>query len=140
MAIHQRRPQRKVLRHTHHCVVNSGVAVGVVLSHRFPHNGRAFAMASVGVEIQIGEHRIQDAALHWLQSVSDIGQRTAGNHRKGVVEIPLAGGFMQGDGFGLGHKRRNRFSYNGGNECTSLSTNGDAGSCMKQRTCSMKRD
>ena len=41
-------------------------------------------------------HRIQNPALHRLQSIADIGQGAAGDHRQRIIQIPGLSGQSQG--------------------------------------------
>ena len=51
-------------------------------------------MPTVGPQTHLG-HRVEDAALHRLEAVADIGQRARRDHRQRVVEISRLRGFVQ---------------------------------------------
>jgi hypothetical protein len=48
----------------------------------------AFAVGLRGSEAEL-VHAKKDAAVHGLQAVADVGQRTADDHAHGVIEVGL---------------------------------------------------
>ena len=58
----------------------------MVLAHDFADDAGAFARGLVGLQAHL-LHGVQNSAVDGLQSVADVGQRAADDHRHGVVEI-----------------------------------------------------
>ena len=58
----------------------------MVLTQDFAGDLGALARGPVGVQPHL-VHAEQDAAMHRLQAVADIGQRAADDHAHGVIEI-----------------------------------------------------
>ena len=78
----------KVLRHAHQRVIERRVAVRVILLDHLAHHRRALHVALVrGVPLFV--HGVEDAAMHGLQAVADLGQRPPDDHAHRVVEIRL---------------------------------------------------
>ena len=73
----------KGLRHTHHCVVNTAVAVGVIPTHAVTYDTRRFTRGLVG-GVALFVHAVQYAALHRLQAVLYARKRTVENNVFGV--------------------------------------------------------
>ena len=80
LPIHQQIAHGKALRHAHHAVVHSVIAVRVVFAQHVAHDAGALSVRFIGRNAQLG-HRIDDAAVHGLKAVAHIGQRAAHNHR-----------------------------------------------------------
>ncbi len=125
LSIHQRVAQGEGLGHAHHGVVDRLVPVGVVLGHDLTHDGCGLAVAPVGLEVQVVEHGVQDAALHGLEAVPDIGQSAARDDGQGVGEIAPSGGLVEshrldlrGHGVAGGRGRERRGVEIGGREET----------------------
>ena len=102
VAVDQRITLREVLRHAHQCVVGRGVAVRMELAEHVAHHARALhrlGCAARAAEAQAhAVHRIQDAPLHRLVAVADVGQRAALDHRQRVLEVGALGVLGQRDG------------------------------------------
>ena len=98
-AVDERIAQREGLRHAHERLVERRVAVRVVAAHHVADDLRALAMLDVGGQILL-PHRVEDAALHRLEAVADVGQRARGDDRQRVVEIARLRRFVQRDGVG----------------------------------------
>ena len=77
----------------------------VVVAHHVADDLRALAVLGVGGEVLL-PHRVEDAALHRLQPVADVGQRARGDDRERVVEIAGLRRFVQRDAFGDAAARR----------------------------------
>ena len=75
-----------VLDQTHQGVVNSGVAVGMVLAHDLAHHAGAFVERAVWAVAAV-EHRINHAAVHGFEAIAHVGKRAAHNDGHGVVEV-----------------------------------------------------
>ena len=76
--------QQVFLAQLHQGVADGGIAVGVEL-HGVAHDVGHLVVASVVHAL----HRVQDAALHRLQAVLDVGHGTLQNDIRGVVEEPV---------------------------------------------------
>ena len=107
LAIDQHVAQRKILRHAHDGVINSGVAVRMVFTdHVADDAGGLFEWAvPVVVELVHGE---QHAPVYGFESIPGVRQRTAHNHAHRVVKVASAHFLFKTDGqsfFGeLGHE------------------------------------
>ena len=90
LAVDQRVAQREVLRHPHQRLVGGLIAMRMELAqHVTDHAG---ALDRLGTRRQPHlVHREQDAPLHRLLAVADIGQRAALDDRDRVVEVGLLG-------------------------------------------------
>ena len=73
VAIDQRKPQREVLGHADHGVVDGGVAVRVELAHDLAHHAGALDVAAVRPQAHV-THHVQDAPLHRLEAVAGVGR------------------------------------------------------------------
>ena len=69
--------QAERLGHPHQRVVDRLVAVGVIGLHDLANDGRRLDVTAIGREVQVRPHRIENAPLHRLQAVANIGQRGA---------------------------------------------------------------
>jgi hypothetical protein len=58
----------------------------MVLAHHFTDDFGALASGLVGRQSHF-VHAEEDAAIHGLEAVADIGERAAHNHAHGVIEI-----------------------------------------------------
>jgi hypothetical protein len=104
--VHQRVAQREVLCHPHHRVVDGTVPVRVIFPHGVPHHGRTLSVPLVGVQVEVVEHRVQDATLHRLQAVTNVGQGSTRNDGQRIVKVPLPRSLVKWDRFRNGHGRR----------------------------------
>ena len=86
LPVDQRHAHGKVLRHAHQSVVDRLVAVRVILTHGVAGDARRFVVGAVR-RVVVLVHRIEDAAMHGLQPVAHIGQRTGHDHAHRVIEI-----------------------------------------------------
>ena len=86
LAVDQRHAQRPVLGHAHQGVVDGEVAVRVVLAHHLADDTRALDVLPVPVDAEFA-HAEQDAPVHGLEAVADVGQRARHDHAHGVIEI-----------------------------------------------------
>ena len=85
VAVDQRQPQREVLRHAHHGVVDRGIAVRVQLAHDLAHHAGALDVAAVRAQAHLAHH-VQDAPLHRLQAVAGVREGPRIDDRIGVLE------------------------------------------------------
>ena len=74
LAVDQRVAQRERLRHAHERVVDRCVAVRVVVAHHVADDVRALHVRPAG-PVAVRPHRVENAAVHRLQAVADVGQR-----------------------------------------------------------------
>ena len=86
LPVDQRQAHREVLREAHQRVVDRLVAVRMELAHRVAGDARRFVVRPVR-RVVVLVHREEDAAVHGLQAVARIRQRTRHDHAHGVIEI-----------------------------------------------------
>jgi hypothetical protein len=85
LAFHQRITQRKILGHADHGVIDRRVAMRVVLAKHVTDHVRAFA--EFGRRTQpLVPHGIEDATMHRLQAVTDVGKRTIDDDGHGIIQ------------------------------------------------------
>ena len=89
LPVHQLVAHREVLRHAHQRVVGRGVAVRVVFTEHVADHARALHVRARRDVIAF-LHREQDAPVHRLQSVADVGQGAPDDDAHRIVEIRLA--------------------------------------------------
>ena len=85
-AVDERIPQRERLRHADERFVERRVAVRMVVAHHVADDLRALAVLGVGGQVLL-PHRVEDAALHRLEPVAHVRQRTRGDDRQRVVQV-----------------------------------------------------
>ena len=86
LTVDQRIAHRPVLSQTHQGAIDTGIAVGVVFTHDITYDTGTFLRGGV-VEDAVLVHRIEDAAVHGLESVAHIGQSPRHDHRHCIVDI-----------------------------------------------------
>ena len=86
LPIHQRIPQRKILRHADQGVVDRLIAVRMIVAQHFANDAGALAISAVERQAHL-RHRVQNPAMHRLQTVANVGQRAPDDHAHRVVEI-----------------------------------------------------
>ena len=101
LPVDQGHAHREVLRHAHEGVVNGKIAVRMVLAHRVADGARGLVVGAVRREIQLG-HRIEDAAMHRLQAVANVGQGAADDHAHRVIEVAALHFVEDRDGLDVG--------------------------------------
>ncbi len=86
LTVEQHQRHREVLRHPDQRVVDRGVAVRMVLAHGVGDRARRLA---VGLVVGVADlvHRVEDAPVHRLQPVAQVGDRPADDDAHRVVEI-----------------------------------------------------
>ena len=94
LAVDERVAHAEILREARHRVVNSRVAVRVVLTHRLADNTRRLLERLVVAHAEL-HHSVEYAALHGLQTVARVGQRAAHDDAHRVVEIALLDFFFE---------------------------------------------
>ena len=86
LAVEERQRHREGLRHAHQRVVDRAVAVRMVLAHDVAdRSGRLAVGLVVGVAGLV--HGVEDAPVHRLQPVAQVGDRAADDHAHRVVEV-----------------------------------------------------
>ena len=105
--VHERRAEREGLRHAHHRVVDRDVAVRVVLADDVADDGRGLLELRVRRQVEVLEHREEDAALHGLEAVAHVRQRARRDDRERVVQVPAPGLLGKRD---LGIERQRRLA------------------------------
>ena len=88
LAFDQRISQREILREADHRIVDAGIAVGVILADHIPHYACGFLERAGRVELQLA-HRPQQAAMHGLQPVAKVRQRSCGDRAQCIDQIPF---------------------------------------------------
>ena len=86
LAVDERIAEREALRHAHERIVDRLVAVGMVLAEHVAHDARRLD----GLRARLDAHALhvdQNAALHGLLAVGDVGKRTALDDRHRVFKI-----------------------------------------------------
>ncbi len=89
LAVHQGMAHGEFLGHAHHGVVDGAIAVGVIFAQHFAHDAGALAVGGVGPQTHV-VHGVQDAAMHRLQAVTRVRQRTSHDDAHGVIQVRAA--------------------------------------------------
>ena len=76
----------EVLRQTHECIIDRRVAVRMIAAQHVADAGRGLFERLVGRQI-ILIHGIENAAVHGLEAVAHVRQRTADNDRHGILHV-----------------------------------------------------
>ena len=109
LAVDQRVAQREVLRHAHERVVRRLVAVRMKAAEHVTDDARALdrLRPGAGREHQAHPgHRVEDAALHRLLAVGDVGKRAPLDDRERVLEVGALGVFGERDDVVGGRSRQ----------------------------------
>ncbi len=88
LAVHQRVAHVEILREADQRVVDGSVAVRMELAEDFADDLGALAVGLGGGEAQL-VHAEENAAVHGLEAVADVGQGAADDHAHGVIEVGL---------------------------------------------------
>ncbi|MGY4313002.1 hypothetical protein ACVWW1_002305 [Bradyrhizobium sp. JR3.5] len=88
LAVDQRHPQREVLRHADHRVVNRLVAMRMIFTDHVADDAGGLDVFLVR-RVSLLMHRIEDAPVHRLEPVARVGQRTRHDHAHRVIEVGL---------------------------------------------------
>jgi hypothetical protein len=86
LAVYEGVAERERLRQADHGVVNGRIAVGVVVTHDVADDLGRLGVFLVELEAHL-LHSIEDAAVHGLEAVADVGQGAADDDGHRVVEI-----------------------------------------------------
>ena len=105
LAVDQRHAHGKILRHPDHGVVNRLVAVRMIFTDHVTDDAGGFDVFLVR-RMSLLVHRIQDAAMHGLQPVARVRQRTGHDHAHGVIEVGALHLVEDGNGTNIGRLRR----------------------------------
>ena len=89
LAVDHEVAQREGLGEADHGVVDGGVAVGVVVTHDVADYLGRLGVLLVELEAHL-LHAVEDAAVHGLEAVADVGKRTSDDDGHAVVEIGAA--------------------------------------------------
>ena len=103
LPVDQRQAHGEILRHAHQRVVDRLVAVRVILTHHVADHARRLHVFLVG-RMPVLVHRIEDAPMHRLETVTRVGQRARHDHAHGVIEIAAL--HLLGDGNGANVRGR----------------------------------
>ena len=74
------------LRHTHQSAVHRAVAVGVILTEHLTDDGSRLLCGFVVCDTHV-HHTVENTAMHGLEAVAHIGQRTAHDNGHRIVNI-----------------------------------------------------
>ncbi len=88
LAVDEQVAHRERLGHAHQGVVGRDIAVRMIFTEHVADDARAFHVGA-GRDVIALVHREQDAAMHGLQPVAHVGQRTPDDHAHRIVEIRL---------------------------------------------------
>ena len=83
--VNQRIAQRKILRHTNHCVINAGVAVRMISTEHRTDGIGALTVGFIGGQ-SVFVHSVKNTAVYGFKAVTHIGQRTPDKHRHTVLQ------------------------------------------------------
>ena len=86
LSVDQRIAQAPGLRQAHHRVVHGAVAVRVILLQTLADDAGALHVLAIVQHAHV-VHGVQNAAMHRLQAVANVGQRAADDDRHRIVEI-----------------------------------------------------
>ena len=86
LPVDQRQAHAEVLRHADQSIVDRGIAVRVVLAHHVADDQRRLAVRPAEIVAGVA-HGVEDAPLHRLEPVADVGQSAADDHAHGVIEV-----------------------------------------------------
>ncbi len=97
LSVDERVAHRKALREPHHRVVNGCVAVRVVLAEHVADDGRALSVAGRREQALL-VRTVEDAAVHGLEPVANVGDSSADDDAHRVVEVRGAHLVLDRDG------------------------------------------
>ena len=86
LPVDQRQAHGEILRHAHQRIVNRLVAMRVIAAHHVADHARGLHVFLVG-RMPVLVHRIEDAAVHRLETVAHIRESTRHDHAHGVIEV-----------------------------------------------------
>lgn len=86
MAVDEHIAHGKVLRQTHHRVVHGRITVGMIPAEHVADAGSGFFERLIRGQIVL-IHGVEDAAVHGLETVAHIRQRTPDDDGHGVLDV-----------------------------------------------------
>ena len=95
----------EILRHAHQRVIDRLIAVGMVFTDHVADGTRRLAVRLVPLKAVL-VHRVENPAMHRLQSVTRIRQRTRHDHAHGVIEVGAFHFIEDRNGTNIGRSRR----------------------------------
>ena len=93
-AVDQGHSEREGLSHANKRIVDSSVAVRVIITHNIADDLGTFTMLARKVEPLL-VHRVQNSTLNRFQTISDVRQRPTCDDGQGVVEVAGLSGITQ---------------------------------------------
>ena len=100
LTVHQHIAHGEILRKTHHGIVNRSVTVGMIATQHRTDGGCRLLVLFIGGQT-VFVHGVQNTAVNRLQTVTNVGKRTANDDAHGVFNIgffhfihQIAGGDM----------------------------------------------
>ena len=105
LPVDQRHAHGEILRHPDHRVVNRLVAVRMIFTDHVTDDARRLDVFLVR-RVPLLVHRVQNAAMHGLEAVARIRQRTRHDHAHGVIEVGALHLVENGNGTNIGRRRR----------------------------------
>ena len=100
LTVDQRIAHGKGLRQTRHGIIDRRIAMRVIVAHHVAGDLGRFAERPGRRQAQLA-HRVKDAAMHGLEPIAGIGQRTVHDRRQRIGQVTLANGARQRFGAGL---------------------------------------
>ena len=88
MTVYQHIAHGEILCHTHHCLIDGAVAVGVVFTHGITSDTGGLFIGFIRLQIHF-VHGVENSSLYRLQTVTDIGQCSGYDNAHGVVDVAL---------------------------------------------------
>ena len=112
LAVDQRVANREILGKAGQCVIDRGVAVGVVVAHGVADDLGALEKAALGRQAQLA-HGVDDAPVNRLQPVAHVGQRPVHDGRQRIGQIALFQRHLQLHGLDRTRTGETRFVVHG---------------------------
>ncbi len=103
LAVDQGIAQREILGHAGHRVIDCAVTMGVIFTQHFTDDTGALLVRRIRLQPHV-VHRVENAAMHRLQAVAGIGQRTGHDDAHRVVEVAGPHLIFDGDGQYVAHE------------------------------------
>jgi len=86
LPVNERQTHGEILRHTNKSIINRTITVWVILTHNVTNDAGGFTVGLVPL-ISVFMHGIQNTAVNRLQTITNIGKRTAYDHAHRIIEI-----------------------------------------------------
>ena len=107
LPVDQRIARGEILRQPHQRVVDRLVAVGVEAAHHVADDLGGLLETAAGIEAELA-HAVEDAPVHRLQPIAEVGQRPVGDGGKRISEVALLQSLAQVDGLDIAAAGRNQ--------------------------------